>query len=45
MDIIIVADDIVGREVIKRLLSHSATQFNVVREEPIRGGEIGSCAA
>lgn len=40
IDIIIVGEDAVTREIIKRLLRHTGKEFNVIREEPIRGGEI-----
>lgn len=40
MDIMIVAEDTVSREIAKRLLNHSHKQFNITREEPVRGGEI-----
>ena len=39
-DIIIVGEDAVTREIIKRLLRHSRKDFMITREEPIRGGEI-----
>lgn len=40
IDIIIVGEDAVTREIIKRLLRHSRDDFQITREEPIRGGEI-----
>jgi len=40
IDIIIVGEDAVTREIIKRLLRHTRYDINVIREESIRGGEI-----
>jgi len=39
-DIIIVGEDDVTREIIKRLLKEAAHPFRIIREEPARGGEI-----
>jgi hypothetical protein len=39
-DIIVVGEDEVTREIVKRLLHDSAHPFRIIREEPIRGGEI-----
>lgn len=40
IDIIIVGEDAVTREIGKRLLQHSREDFQIIREDPIRGGEI-----
>lgn len=39
-DIIIVGEDEVTKEIIKRLLQYSVNQYRIIREEPVRGGEI-----
>lgn len=39
-DIVIIGEDEVTREIIKRLLSESGKPYRVSREEPARGGEI-----
>lgn len=40
IDIIIVGEDAVTREISKRLLRHLRDDFQITREDPIRGGEI-----
>ncbi|NJL59453.1 MAG: DUF4276 family protein [Desulfobacteraceae bacterium] len=39
-DIIVVGEDDVTREIIKRLLQSYRKDFDVIREEPVRGGKI-----
>lgn len=39
-DIIVVGEDPVTREIIKQLLGYSGQIYRVIREEPVRGGEI-----
>jgi hypothetical protein len=42
IDIIVVGEDAVTREIARRLLHHSTTAYNIIREEPVRGSQLKS---